>query len=346
VPGDLTNDLRVTVNDGGALASLLGTSPIDPLNPFHVRADINRDGSVTSSDMSLLLGQIGVDLRFVPTTCIDLGGEEESEPVKKSPVEPTVTDGIVAVVDGAFGQNGPPQMAAAESGDAPDSDGEANVMPVLLGRQGGITDRGLLHLDLLAVRAKRMESLDPESPEADADAPLDPTVVAAIFGLVTYAPSLDEAAAEGWRFVRIPEPFRGPAATETLAALLRGEGLSVAPVISRDDGMRFALTDDIRLTRRATIPASWCERVVPGILGRLRLNGSLVHESDMESILVVDDTDSIELVEVIRLLAARREFELVAPELIPLGLPVVEDLDGPHGVEWTPAHEAIPEVSQ
>ncbi len=198
LPGDLTNDLRVTVNDGGALATLLGTSPIDPLNPYHVRADINRDGSVTMSDMAILLTQVGTDLRFVPTTCIDVGSEDPSEPFKKAKPEPTATEGPIAVADGNGPQGGAQAATAGPSGGEAGAAGTAASAPIVLGRVGDRLERGLLRRDLLAVRA--MPRPEPEVVDDEADdgsdgtlEPVDPEVVAAIYGLVTLEPGDAEA---------------------------------------------------------------------------------------------------------------------------------------------------------
>ncbi|MCA9311171.1 MAG: S8 family serine peptidase, partial [Phycisphaerales bacterium] len=63
VPGDVTGDRRVNNTDVGALASLLGTNPINPANRFHVRADVNTDGRIDQLDLDAVLARRGIDAR-------------------------------------------------------------------------------------------------------------------------------------------------------------------------------------------------------------------------------------------------------------------------------------------
>ncbi len=64
--GDTTGDGRVNNTDVGAVASLLGTNPINPGVSFQVRSDINVDGRIDNEDLDLVLARRGTDARFIP----------------------------------------------------------------------------------------------------------------------------------------------------------------------------------------------------------------------------------------------------------------------------------------
>ncbi|MBL9118728.1 MAG: hypothetical protein JNL80_02295 [Phycisphaerae bacterium] len=314
LPGDLTNDLRVTVNDGGALASLMGTSPIDPLDPYQVRADVNRDGAIDLSDLSVVLAQIGLDLRFVPGICADLGSERATTPSKPSTLEPTTTEGAPMVTDGGVSGGTSPALSG-DDGSSGSGEGAASERPstrsVLLGRDGDLTMRGGLRQDLLAIRPTTMDEL--------AAGGVDAAAIAAIFGLATHEPTLDSAFDAGWRLIVLPEPLRVPLATATLSRLLRAEGLEVAAVVEPEVGQLAAVLDDVQLVRRRTIPLSWCERVLRDSVAKAGLVGAVVRSDGRSILLALDSPKSSTREQLVQLLIARREFESVEAVMVPLG---------------------------
>jgi len=54
VVGDVRNDGRVWFEDITTLLNLIGTSPIDPGDIDHLRADLNRDNAIDSADLAIL----------------------------------------------------------------------------------------------------------------------------------------------------------------------------------------------------------------------------------------------------------------------------------------------------
>ena len=71
--GDVTGDCRINNTDVGAVSSLAGTDPIDPLNPRHLRSDINLDGKIDIADVNIVLTARGRDLRAL-RPCDQAGG--------------------------------------------------------------------------------------------------------------------------------------------------------------------------------------------------------------------------------------------------------------------------------
>lgn len=67
--GDATGDRRVNNTDVGAINALVGTDPINPSNPNHVRADLNGDGRITSADVQIAVQARGRDARFIAEPC-------------------------------------------------------------------------------------------------------------------------------------------------------------------------------------------------------------------------------------------------------------------------------------
>ncbi len=78
--GDVTGDARVNNTDVGALRALLGTDPIDPTNPAHVRADVNRDGAIDDADDQLVLAARRLDMRFAGDPCDLIDRQTPSDP--------------------------------------------------------------------------------------------------------------------------------------------------------------------------------------------------------------------------------------------------------------------------
>ena len=63
--GDTNGDLRVRANDVGNAGDLVGTSPIDPLEIFEVRNDIDVDGGIDSDDVDIIGTKVGNDARNI-----------------------------------------------------------------------------------------------------------------------------------------------------------------------------------------------------------------------------------------------------------------------------------------
>lgn len=71
LPGDATQDRRVNNTDVGAIASLLGTNPIDRENPDHLRADLNTDGAINQADLDIALAARGASSRQIRNPCLE-----------------------------------------------------------------------------------------------------------------------------------------------------------------------------------------------------------------------------------------------------------------------------------
>jgi len=69
--GDVTGDARVNNSDVGAIATLLGTEQVDPLNERHLRSDIDGDGDIDDYDLEVVLEARRRDARFLPNPCAD-----------------------------------------------------------------------------------------------------------------------------------------------------------------------------------------------------------------------------------------------------------------------------------
>lgn len=78
--GDATGDHRVNNTDVGAVSSLVGTDPIDPLNPRHLRSDVNLDGKIDMADVNIVLAARGRDARALSPCLRDEPGPK-AEPM-------------------------------------------------------------------------------------------------------------------------------------------------------------------------------------------------------------------------------------------------------------------------
>jgi hypothetical protein len=159
--GDVTGDGRVTVNDAGAIGSLLGV-PFDASDAHIVRCDINRDGAVTMADALLVVSAIGGDLRGVASPCASTAAAtlvEGSGGDRGNGGEPSVQDvfrGIAALPGAPVGASG----TAGDGGDRAGAwspfaeDPQASVFPVDLTPADPSDRASLMRMDLLVVRAE------------------------------------------------------------------------------------------------------------------------------------------------------------------------------------------------
>ncbi|HPM24875.1 MAG TPA: hypothetical protein PLP66_13285, partial [Phycisphaerae bacterium] len=83
--GDATGDRRVNNTDVGAVSSLVGTDPIDPLNPHHLRSDVNLDGKIDMADVNIVLTARGRDARVLRPCLSDESGPDAA-PVSEDDV--------------------------------------------------------------------------------------------------------------------------------------------------------------------------------------------------------------------------------------------------------------------
>lgn len=67
--GDLTSDGTVATDDSSLALSLSGTRPVDPGNPMHLRADVDRSGSINATDLLLVKARRGSNVFGVATAC-------------------------------------------------------------------------------------------------------------------------------------------------------------------------------------------------------------------------------------------------------------------------------------
>ncbi|MEY3143914.1 MAG: hypothetical protein RLY21_2407 [Planctomycetota bacterium] len=246
--GDVTGDLRVTVNDAGAIGSLVGAT-FDPLNPYHVRSDVNRDGAITMADANLVVAAIGRDFRFAVNPCTDLSSGFRIAPSDNGggngdgAQAGTADGGIARGGVGATGRGGSFASAGRGKGNIP------------VAQVAGATVRGEERIDLIALRPARDGSNANAATVAFA---------AALFGLAEAVPAVDEG---GWAAYVLPEIARSDAAREALALLLANEAIECADVLLVDDGASVeprlvAVVPEITIAWREIMPATWRDEIV------------------------------------------------------------------------------------
>ncbi len=84
--GDATGDHRVNNTDVGAVGSLVGMNPIDPLNARHLRSDVNLDGKIDLADVEIVLAARGRDVRPILSPCLRNEDGPERMPVSEDQV--------------------------------------------------------------------------------------------------------------------------------------------------------------------------------------------------------------------------------------------------------------------
>jgi hypothetical protein len=163
VLGDVTNDLRVTADDISALNALVGESAINASNPFQVRSDLDRDGAITTTDLAILIGSIGLDVGGTEKPCGsgsevvvagDPGDGAGSTDEPPAAVEKSGQGGVLVSNPGSGPSVGAPPSAA--DGAAPV--GAALVLDTFLGRGDPQSGHSLLHYSAKAFLALPRES--------------------------------------------------------------------------------------------------------------------------------------------------------------------------------------------
>ena len=252
--GDVTGDMQVTVNDAGAIGTLLGTAVVDQADPYQVRADVNRDGTINMLDAMLVVTHIGMDFRGSINPCSDLGGnfrsDEESDggrggasrgdpTVAQAGRAPGTSGGTVTTGTGGTGGTG-------ARGDRSGEPAFGSAL-VTLGLADGKPELGRLRLDVVAVRSDDAEHLEQ---------------IASAYMLELSDSSEPDAILEGWRIATVPQASRSEIALSSLAVLLGGDAVECAGIVQRIDDSMVAVTPHVEAQRRTSIPASWIERVL------------------------------------------------------------------------------------
>ena len=336
-PGDITGDGRVTVNDAGALGTLLGTTEIDPLNPFHVRGDLNRDGSITTGDAAIILASLGTDLRFAINPCSNFGasgatwngdaptgaGGAAGGPLAKD------ADGAGTRIAGASRpaadrgrfSGGQPLLVSAARGD----DAEARALPPLDG--------------MLAVRSLTLDEMEF-------------AVMLAAYGLVEAVDAeAEDSKAEGskavdatttrptaeWRAVAVPQPLAADAALAALVELLTEQGVDCAMVVETEDGRRAAMIPEVRLQLRSGLPEDWADRMLETVLSKHASSFGISRVGN-HAVLSLEPLFGRALAAVAATLARRSEIEALEVTLVGLdpmnadsGHPASTEADGQLG---------------
>ncbi|MDI9404753.1 MAG: dockerin type I domain-containing protein, partial [Limnohabitans sp.] len=294
VPGDVTGDLRVTVNDAGAIGSLLGQA-VDPLDPYMVRADLNRDGTITMADASLVVAAIGTDLRFAINPCSDLGDENRRLDDGRSQELVRDQSGISHGAPLATR----PTVSNTSSASRPQATGKTNgktngktSAAVVVGRDDNTVSEAAVRFDVLALRADDSAFLE---------------AIAQMYGLTLHTPAAEEARSDGWRIATLPAIAQREAAHRSLASLLLSEGLDVAAIAVLSDGTVAAVLPEVEVTVRAGIPDTWLDRVFAANCGGAQPvdRGGRIKRFD------VRPRFGTEVTAFARALADRREFERV-----------------------------------
>jgi hypothetical protein len=332
--GDVTGDGRVTVNDAGALATLLGTDPIDPTNLFHVRSDLDRNGRIDGADLDLLLAAIGGDFRHFVTTCLDLGPSEDASQPAGAPTT-TAPPGSVAAATALGGRPGAGLSAWRDGARRGDGDPRAGLgvpgRPQTIGRTGlsGAPETGEVLWDLVAFR------------DDDAGAAL---VIAEFGGEVLGL----EGVAESWRVASMPAtgPRGGanPAAAATLLMVLDALGVEVGVVVDRGvRGLAVARPEVVGVVRNG-VSDEWGVAAMGRALDGLDVEEiAVVAEGVLEARLT--DRTGLSALDAAGRLSSRREFEVVMPRWVELRWPRAIGPggadEGADGIAWIHGEGAI-----
>ncbi|MFM7259247.1 MAG: CARDB domain-containing protein [bacterium] len=321
VPGDVTGDLRVTVNDAGAIGSLLGQT-VDPLDPYLVRADLNLDGTITMADASLVVAAIGTDLRFAINPCSNLGDNRILEDGDGDGAGDDLAnaDDVAAhggrpwggsVTHGGLGRR-PSDGRGDGRGDVV---GDGRGEQVVLSRDGESVLSATLRGDVIAVRGLATEDL------------------LEVLGL--YRMELVHPPAEGdavdvdlhaWTLARLPAMASTPASVRWLALMLEGEGVEAAAVAELAGGALVAVLPEVEIAFVPGVPANWIERLMPTLVP----SGSWKPVGQLGALVDLRPLFGAEVHHMVRVLSARREFALVRCRMEPIG--GVESGDSGSGV--------------
>ena len=330
--GDVTGDGRVTVNDAGAIATLLGTTEIDPFDPYQIRSDINGDGAITSADSAIVIAAIGGDLRFGINPCSDLGfamragvsRDDGSAFSAWSPLDAYSHDGMDAIGATRIGSTRPPNSARGSFSSAQHGTAESGLLAV----DGRTLPLAALNQWKLAVRLDLVALRGGAKNGASVDAVgFDPSVdlVAAAFGLMRAEGA--QAADNAWTIWSVPAFAQSERARETLARLVAAQGLEMAVMVASkastphsEEAKLSILTSPIEIRWGEQVPSSWQERVLALIAREMG-----VGDEPSEGIGSMHRTGTNRwempawvVVRLIGALAERREIVSIRPTLIPV----------------------------
>jgi hypothetical protein len=257
--GDLTGDGRVTVNDAGAMAGLLG-APLDPANTLHARADIDRNGALEMADVYLIVGAIGRDLRTSGVNPCGFGTIASGSAVAMGDliVDQEAIESILLLIDEDLQST----QTRRPAGFAPRIDGVRR--PFVLGVGGDVEDvtRGAIRLDLLVLHGASAEAISEAAEE---------------FGL-EFVARLANGPLAGGEVVRLPDAFATVETIQTLALLLEGHGLSCAPVVEDSDGVVCAVYPGVS----ARLGSVTTPEAMIVLLGRMPCVGTVdVHDATL-----------------------------------------------------------------
>ena len=247
--GDVTGDLRTNVTDFGALATLVPTLIIDRANPLEVRCDIDRDGDIDSTDITIALAANGTNLHsavnpcstFVEGAAGDLASSEGRAPISAS------QSGALARNNGSTQSNGGTAgMAHSPHGnsDAPAVDAEHRI---------ALTAEDRRVVSILALRPQ------PEAAIGGDGLALETVNVS---DLVSAFALSEVGMLDGWILVDVPLELSSPAHVTELSAMLVDAGAEVGIVVGSDDGLGRVIGASLTVQFRAFAPLSWHARVL------------------------------------------------------------------------------------
>jgi hypothetical protein len=246
-PGDVTGDMRVTVNDAGALVTLLGTMAVDPFDPYQVRCDIDGDGAITNLDLAMLLGNIGRNWTGFVTPCSTV--HMRSTTVAGSGGGGGTDTSVGTAGAGGSGRAGAGvgKGAAGERADVGSAGGgrAEKTLTGLLSVVGGVAEPCVVRADLLAVE----QGIDPASIEE--------------FALERLAPGCDPCEWDVYSAGGHPLSYVG---ARTLHSMLEAAGVRTATVVQRGDKSLAIVLPEVRLLAREDIPADWVRRAIGAAL--------------------------------------------------------------------------------
>ncbi len=307
--GDITGDARVTVNDAGAIGTLLGTATIDPLNPFHVRGDLNRDGAITSADAARIVAAFGADLRFAVNPCANQGlagaswagggdaGGTSADGVNSTAsaaAQPALGVGPLRNASERAAQGrGPKLFISAVRGD----ETESRTLQALAG--------------LVAVRSRTLDEVEL-------------AVMLASYGLVEAVEADAIRPADAWRAVIVPQPFSGDAALLALIELLAEQEIECAMVVETEDGSRAAMLPELRVALREGLPGDWADRMLDTVLGKHAVRYG-ISRLGQRAVISLEPMFGRALSEVAAALARRTEVLSVEITLAPLDAAARDD---------------------
>jgi hypothetical protein len=130
-----------------------------------------------------------------------------------------------------------------------------------------------------------------------------------------------EASANTWTLARLPEMASTPASVRWLALMLEGEGVEVAAVAELADGSLVAVLPEVDVAVLPGVPETWIERLMPTLVpeGSWGWSDASALRIDLRPLF------GTEVHQLVRILAARREFASVRCRLERIGEVVGDD---------------------